>query len=170
VAPLIYKQFLSFDFRDQDPEMDIRNPKSAQLRWIRPKCASRETGNGNVSRHTQESESACHLPFSMPSYNPLTEWGEHYEKIFARDLWPKTSTFDVQELTGNIVSMSILSKFPMLQSQVHLAPKITRCSRHAKQMSYIRSPKADIKLTSRTTHFWIAAPGQFACCMFSIVL
>lgn len=34
-------------------------------------------------------------PFSMPSYNPLTEWGEHYEKIFARDLWPKTSTFDV---------------------------------------------------------------------------
>ncbi len=45
------------------------------------------------------------VPFNAPNYNPLTEWGDHYEKIYLKDLWSQTSSFDVQELHGSVVSM-----------------------------------------------------------------
>jgi hypothetical protein len=43
-------------------------------------------------------------PYSLPTYNPFTEWGEHYVETFSRDLWSKRSNFVLQDLNGDVVS------------------------------------------------------------------
>jgi hypothetical protein len=40
-------------------------------------------------------------PFNLTSYNPLTEWGAHYARIFEMDFFPKVSKFDMLDMTGN---------------------------------------------------------------------
>lgn len=49
----------------------------------------------------EEVEPWQNYPFNLTSYNPLTEWGTHYARIFERDLFPRTSEFDILEMDEN---------------------------------------------------------------------
>lgn len=49
-------------------------------------------------------------PFNLSTYNPLTEWGDHYTKIFQRDLWPSVSRFDLLDVNGNEVGRLLVAK------------------------------------------------------------
>ena len=44
-------------------------------------------------------------PFHLSTYNPLTEWGDHYSKVFQRDLWPLESKFDLLDACNGQVGM-----------------------------------------------------------------
>lgn len=43
-------------------------------------------------------------PFNLSTYNPFTEWGEHYQQIFAKDIWPDQSSFVLQDMNGSTLS------------------------------------------------------------------
>ena len=52
----------------------------------------------------EEEPRYCQYPFNSPSFNPLTEWGTHYHKIFRReDLWSTESDFHVMDVVGSHV-------------------------------------------------------------------
>ena len=42
--------------------------------------------------------------FSPANYNPLTEWGEHYTKIFDGNLWRAESPFDSLDINNGDIS------------------------------------------------------------------
>lgn len=44
-------------------------------------------------------------PFNLSTFNPSTEWGEHYEKIFEKDLWRKGSSFDLLNIKDGVINM-----------------------------------------------------------------
>lgn len=83
-----------------------------------------------AEKSVTESDTDCatweQYPFSAPSYNPLTEYGDHYRRIFELDLWPRVSTFDVQELKGR----SVGTLFPPCLS----TPKISSKYPHSKSI------------------------------------
>lgn len=49
-------------------------------------------------------------PFNLPTYNPLTEWGEHYTEIFQGDSWPPVSRFELLDVNGDKVGRLFVAK------------------------------------------------------------
>jgi hypothetical protein len=45
-------------------------------------------------------------PFSLASYNPLSEWGRHYERIFRLDFWPDVSEYDMLDMENGVPGKS----------------------------------------------------------------
>ena len=64
-------------------------------------AASTSSSISSEERHEAPWEA---YPFHLSTYNPLTEWGEHYQRVFNEGFWPEQSSFDLQELRGTSVS------------------------------------------------------------------
>lgn len=68
-----------------------------------------EKPNDQLKKSAESDISWRGYPFNLTTFNPLTEWGEHYGKIFERDLWRQQSCFDLLDVKDGVVSTSSLA-------------------------------------------------------------